>query len=123
MTKLPFVTISAISFLFGSLLLSACGSADQMPTGDEEGVWPQPKPENAKLLSVPESDGATEENQCLGPNRCTSSPANCCSQSAWYIGVKGCFYGCCLRNGSGTAGGEQCCSGRARYSGSSLVCY
>jgi len=123
MTKVRFVTISTISFVIGSLLLSACSSADERTGSEEGGVWPQEKPANAKLISAPESDGTAEENQCLGPNSCTSSPSNCCSHWAWVIGVPGCYYGCCLPNGSSTAGGEQCCSGRARYSGSSLVCY
>ncbi|HYQ44279.1 MAG TPA: hypothetical protein VER11_19990 [Polyangiaceae bacterium] len=123
MTKLRFVAISAISLIVGSLWLTGCGSAGDTTGTEEAGVWPQEKPANAQLQSVPEGGGTAEENQCLGPNYCTSSPGNCCSHWAWGIGAPGCTFACCLPNGWGTAGGEQCCSGRAHYSGSSLVCY
>jgi len=119
MTKVRFV---AVVFACGSLL-SACGSAGESTGSGEEGVWPEPKPANAKLMSTAEGDAPTEENQCLGPNYCTGSVSNCCSHNAWWIGVSGCYYACCLPNGWSTAGGEQCCSGRAHYYGSSLVCY
>jgi len=119
MSKARFVTIL---LAVGSLLVG-CGSAGETTGSAEDGVWPQEKPANAQLMSSAESDAATEENQCLGPNYCTSSVSNCCSRNAWWIGVSGCYFGCCLPNGWGTSGGGQCCSGRAHYSGSSLVCY
>jgi hypothetical protein len=95
--------------------LTACG------TSVEPGADPQTE---GDLQSVEPVATAEQELSCKAAGSCALSRAECCTSSNPNAYHKGCiYYWCCNGNGQTTSSGSKCCSGRARYSGSQLVCY
>jgi len=119
--------------IMAAAALSGCGAPDS-----DRGELAREKQEptsisgnNADRTTAPGNDSLTSETDtemttqaCLGVGTCTVIASACCSSRAKRNWSPTCGSGaaCCVDAEQATTGGEMCCSKRAKYWGSRLVC-